>query len=189
MDEESNKNEQNTTPNELAPVLNDKEMTAIQMKFLGRSSTEISAATGYNENYVRNLFMTGGRLERHYVDFARLQRAKSQQKIAQVIDRAREEALPAIETIIALSRAGDTEAAQYNASKLLLQMAGIQSETSLRNFFADKDYDQAKEMLEKLFQDLYGRSVQGKQIIVYHYCRKCDPQKHREEAAKHNDIG
>ena len=62
--EENNEIQRKTTP--ALNELDQKELQAVELKYLGKTSGEIAQATGYNENYVRNLFMQGGRLERAY---------------------------------------------------------------------------------------------------------------------------
>ena len=120
--------------------LDQKELQAIQLRYLGKTSSEIAEATGYNENYVRNLFMNGGRLERAYKDFVLKQQIKAHESVDMALNRARQEALQAIERIIALSKDADNEAAIFKANEFLLNVAGIKSEVTLRSFFQNKTY-------------------------------------------------
>ena len=80
--------------------LKEKERRAGEMRYLGKTSQEIAEATGYNDVYMRNL---GGRLEKAYEDFARERQQQAKEKVDSALNRAREEALAAIERIITLS--------------------------------------------------------------------------------------
>lgn len=157
--------------------LNQKELQAIQLKYLGKTSGEIAKATGYNKNYVRNLFMSSGRLEKAYKDFALKQQNKAQQSVDMALSRAMEEALQAIERIIALSKDADNEAAIFKANEFLLNVAGIKSEATLRGFFQSKTCEQARAMVEEVFNDVYQKSlVQTSFTVVLscecEHCRK-----------------
>ncbi len=47
------------------------------MRFLGKTFDEISKATGYNANYLRQLFMQGGKLNQPWKEFESLARESS----------------------------------------------------------------------------------------------------------------
>lgn len=166
--------------NVLPPVnkLNKREFRAIEMRYFGKTSQEIAKATGYNDVYVRNLFMKGGRLEKAYEDFALKQRSEAQKSVDMALNRAREEALQAIERIIALSKDADNEAAIFKANEFLLNVAGIKSEVSLRSFFQNKTYEQARKLVDELFNDLFGQNVThpGFQVVIQQRCPKCNPR-------------
>ena len=159
-------------------VLDQKELQAVELKYLGKTSSEIAKSTGYNENYVRNLFMSDGRLEKAYKDFALRQQNEAQKSVVMALNRAREEALQAIERIIALSKDADNEAAIFKANEFLLNVAGIKSEVSLRSFFQNKTYEQARKLVDELFSDLFGQNATHLrfQVAIYRYCPKCDPK-------------
>src|SRR5437870_675340 len=101
MSEETNETQLKKTPS--TDELNDKELRAIELRYLGKTSREIADATGYNEVYVRNLFMQGGRLEKAFEEFASRQRAQNEERVKSALNRAKEEAKDAVERIIALS--------------------------------------------------------------------------------------
>lgn len=119
--------------------LTGKELQTIQMRYLGKSSVEIAEATGYNESHVRRLFMNGGRLEKAYEDFALEQQQKGKETVALATNRAREEALQAIERIIALSKDADNEAALFKANEFLLSIAGVRTDISLKSLFSGEN--------------------------------------------------
>lgn len=139
--------------------LDQKGLQAVQLRYLGKTSIEIAEVTGYNENYIRNLFMNGGRLENAYKQFAFEQQNKAQQSVDMALNRAMEEALQAVERIITLSKDADNEAAIFKANEFLLNVAGIKSETTLKGFFQNKTYDQAKAMVEEIFNAIYQKSL------------------------------
>ena len=155
--EENNELQLKVTPD--LEDLNEKEFRAVEMRYLGKTSQEIAEATGYNDVYVRNLFMQGGRLERAYRDFAHIQRGLAQEKVSSALNRAREEALSAIERIIALSKDASNEAAIFKANEFLLSVAGINAQVTLRTFLLNKSYEQACKLVDDAFKDLYGKTI------------------------------
>ncbi len=149
--------------------LNEKERQAVEMRYLGKTSQEIGEATGYNDVYVRNLFMQGGRLEKAYRDFAHIQQGLAQEKVASALNRAREEALSAIERIIALSKDASNEAAIFKANEFLLSVAGVNAQVTLRTFLLNKSYEHACKLVDDTFKDLYGKTIRdsaGKMTLV-----------------------
>ncbi len=156
--QENNDLQRITTNGLILEDLTEKERLAVELKYFGKTSQEIADATGYNENYVRNLFMGGGRLEAAYRDFAQMQRTKSQATVDQALTKAREEALGALERIIALSKEACNEAAILKANELLLTIAGISGTHSLRNFLQGKTYEQARKAMNELFEELFGKA-------------------------------
>lgn len=177
--EENNELQRITTSN--LEDLNEKERLAVEMRYFGKTSQEIADATGYNENYVRNLFMRGGRLEQAHNDFAQIQRSKSQETVDYALTKAREEALGAIERIIALSKEACNEAAILKANELLLNIAGVHGQITLRNFFQNKSPEQAKKMLGELFAELYQRPLDdGPSMEIYTWCPRCNQSVHPE---------
>jgi hypothetical protein len=172
--EENNDLQRITTPG--LNDLNEKERLAVELKYMGKTSKEIADATGYNENYVRNLFMQGGRLTPAFNDFAQVQRDRAQETVSIALNRARDEALGAIERIIALSKEACNEAAILKANEFLLNIAGIHGQLTLRSFFEGKTYDQACKMANELLRDLYGKGIETNiQVVVTTGCPKCDP--------------
>ena len=158
--------------------LNEKERLTVELRYMGKTSQEIADATGYNENYVRNLFMQGGRLEPAYNDFAQIQRNRAQETVSIALNRARDEALGAIERIISLSKEACNEAAILKANEFLLNIAGIHGQLTLRSFFEGKTYDQAKKMANELFRELYDKSIDppsNVRVVITRHCPKCDP--------------
>lgn len=155
--------------------LNQKELQALQLKYFGKTSGEIAEATGYNENYVRNLFMRGGRLERAYNDFALKQQDKTQTNVDMALSRARDEALQAIERVIALSKDARNEAAIFKANEFLLALAGVGNQATLRGSFQNKTYEQAKAMVEELFKDIFQKSLaeEHTRMVIYYECEHC----------------
>ena len=155
--------------------LNEKERRALEMRYLGKTSKEIGQATGYNKIYVRNLFMRGGRLEQAYKDFAHNQQSRAQQSVDMALNRAMEEAVQAIERIIALSKDADNEAAIFKANEFLLNVAGIKGEATLKSFFQNKTYEQARTMVEGIFNEIYQKSfVQTLfTVVLPSECERC----------------
>ncbi|MFA6599830.1 MAG: hypothetical protein WC352_02465 [Candidatus Omnitrophota bacterium] len=172
--EENNGLQRITTPG--LEDLNEKERLAVEMRYLGKTSQEIADATGYNENYVRNLFMQGGRLAPAYSDFARIQRDRAQETVDIALNRARDEALGAIERIISLSKEACNEAAILKANEFLLNVAGIHGQLTLRSFFQGKSDDHAFKIMSELFKELYGKDLMPDvRVIITTHCPKCDP--------------
>ena len=151
---EGNEIQQKTTPGLVE--LDQKELQAVQLRYLGKTSGEIAVATGYNDNYIRNLFMNGGRLEKAYRDFALEQQKKAHESVCMALNSAREEALQAMERIIALSKDASNEAAIFKANEYLLNLAGINSKLTLRSFFQNLSSDDARKLVDDLFRELYG---------------------------------
>ncbi len=147
--------------------LSGRDFEAIQLRYMGKTSREIAEVTGFNEDYVRQLFMQGGRLEKAYKEFALIQQKQAQEKVTAAINRAREEAYDAIERIIALSKDACNEAAIFKANEYVLSIAGIQQGAALKDFFKGKTYEQAKKIVDDLFVGIYSRPVgDGLKIIV-----------------------
>jgi len=157
--------------------LDGRDLQAIQLRYLGKTSGEIAEVTGFDEGYVRQLFKNGGRLEKAYKDFALKQQNKAQESVDMALNRARQEALQAIERIITLSKDASNEAAIFKANEFLLNVAGIKSEVSLRSFFQNKTYQQAEKLVDELFHDLFGQGLSAKQfqVLIQSHCPKCDP--------------
>lgn len=142
--------------------LNEKERRAIEMRSLGKTSNEIAVATGYNEAYVRNLFMRGGRLEKAYEEFLSNQHRLSQEKVRATLNRAQDEALPAFDRVISLSKKSDNEAAFFKANELILEIAGVTQEDVMRKFCRGKTRDAVIERLELIFKELKWSPLQQK---------------------------
>lgn len=155
--------------------LTEKERIAIEMRYLGKTSEEIGSATGYNPAYIRTLFMTRGRLAGAYREYSLRQQTKGQDQADQVLNRVRVEAPNAAERMIALSKDADNEASIFKANEFLLNVAGIRNETTLSSFFQNKSFEQAKILVEKVFNDVYQKSLldDRTRFIVYTYCEHC----------------
>ena len=110
----------------VAPLqLGDKELQAIQMRYLGKPSKEIAQVLGYNESSVRRLFMSGGRLERAYQEYALRQQVGHEDAAKEALERVKEETKAALERIIELSKSAENEAAIFKANEFLLSLAGV----------------------------------------------------------------
>ncbi len=178
MEQENNELQLKQTPS--LEELDQRELTAVQMRFSGCTSKEIAEATGYNDVYVRNLFMSEGRLERAYKAFAHDQQQKAQESVDTALNRARQEALQAIERIIALSKDASNEAAIFKANEFLLNVAGIKNETTLRTLFQNKTYEQAKKMVDEIFNEIFNKPVDDDKTIIYTWCERCNCSTHPE---------
>ena len=104
--------------------------------------------------------MKGGRLEKAYQDFAQLHQRLAHEKVTSALNRAREEALNAIERIITLSKDACNEAAIFKANEYLLNLAGVNSKLTLRSFFQNLSSGEARKLVDDLFRDLYGEPHQ-----------------------------
>ena len=176
MNEEPNKPLQIITRPENGQ-LTEKEQLAIEMRYLGKTSEEIGLATGYSPSYTRQLFMSAGRLEKAYREYALRQQVKGQDQADQVLSRVRVEAPHAAERMISLSKNANNEAAIFKANEFLLNVAGVESKINLKSFFQSKSREQAEKLVDELFSDLFGQGLSSKkfQVVIQKHCPKCNP--------------
>jgi len=158
---EQSSNEIQQIPTSSLSGLSEKDTKTIQLRYLGKFSNEIAHATGYNESHVRRLFMRGGRLEKAYEEYATQQQRWSEESSTIVFERAKQESENAIERMIVLSKDSTNGPVCYKANEYLLGLAGVSSETSLRNILKKLSYKEAIATLEPLFKEFYGESLQG----------------------------
>lgn len=137
-----------------------KELQAIQLRFEGKSSTEIAVITGFQATYVRKLFMKGGRLCQAYEDFAQYHKQGAKEVAELVIKRAKEEAPKAIERMVALSQDQDNGPVCYKANEKLLELGGVGLDTSLKAQLQGLTYESAKDRVNQVFILLYGKPVE-----------------------------
>ncbi len=162
---ELNCNEIQQIPTSSLSGLSEKDIKAIQLRYLGKFSNEIAHATGYNESHVRRLFMKDGRLARAYEEYSRQQQHRSEETAALALEKAKGEAQDAIERMIALSKDPTNGPVCYKANEYLLNLAGVSSEISLKGILQKLTYKEAIATLEPLFKDFYGESLQGPRRI------------------------
>ena len=165
--------------------LNYKELQAIQMRYLGRPSPEIAEATGYEESYVRRLFMQGGRLERAYSEYSLQQQEETRAVANAVLERAKTEAKQAIERVIELSKNPCQPAVCLKANEFLLSLIGLSQDTSIRSMLQRMSFEEAKKKVDEIFQDLFGQSIDtANRLVVFrssahkcHHCGELNPEK------------
>ena len=138
---------------------NEKDALATRLKLEGKNYLAISEATGVPVKTLQNNFAKGGRLEAAYREFLQQSQAQGKEAAAIVLERAKQEAKSAIERIIALSKDANNEAALFKANEYILSLAGMTSETSLRDILQSLTYDQAIERLNPIFVDLYKKPI------------------------------
>ena len=102
-----------------------KELQAIEMRFQGKTSSEIAAATKYRANYVRKLFMRGGRLRQAYDDFAVYHKDGLKEAADLVIQRAKEEAPKAMERMVALAEDRENGPVCFKANEKIIEWGGV----------------------------------------------------------------
>jgi hypothetical protein len=139
--------------------LNKNELLAIEMRYQGKSSREISESTGYSESSVRRLFMTGGRLEDAYNQYLQQRRIENQAIANAALQTATQEAGSAIERIIALSKNPINGPVCYKANEYLLNIAGVGQEAGLYSYLKALTYEQALSKLNAAFMDLFGKCM------------------------------
>ena len=145
-----------TTPNF---HLTERDLKAIELRYLGKSSKEIAEVTDWNESHVRRLFMRGGRLEAAYEAYAHKQQGLAQAKAESVLERAKQEAQSAIERMVELSKDPGNGPVCYKANEYLLGLAGASTEASLRGLLQKLSFEEAKKRVNETFTELYGRTV------------------------------
>ena len=141
--------------------LNEKEQLAVDMRFKGKTSEEIAEATGFKASYVRKLFMEGGRLREAYDDFLKYHHKGAKEVADIVIQRAKDEAPKALERMVALSHDRDNGPVCYKANEKIIELGGVSQETSLKAHFQGLSYESAKRRVNDLFQELFGKPVEG----------------------------
>ena len=150
--------------------LGDKELQAIQMKYLGKPSKEIAEALGYSESSIRRLFMVGGRLERAYQDYVLRQQANHEDVTKQALEIAKAETIAAVGRIVKLSRSAESEAGILKSNERVLSLGGISEQTApeelFRNTLKSLGYDRSKKLLDELFYELFGKQFQDIEIII-----------------------
>ena len=140
--------------------LSEKDIKAVQMRYLGKFSNEIACATGYNESHVRRLFMRGGRLEKAYEEYTRQQQGQAQIIAEVVLERAKQEAEDAIGRMIELAKDSSNGPVCFKANEYILNIVGVSSDVSLKGILQKLTYKEAIATLEPLFQELYGEALQ-----------------------------
>lgn len=176
QEEQSNEIKQIATPD---GQLTERELQAVQLRYLGKSSREIAAVTGWNESHVRRLFMRGGRLEGAYEVYVQRQQSLTQNQADNVLLRARDEAQSAIERMIQLSKDASNGPVAFKANEYLLTISGILNKNNLQGFLESKTYDQAIKMVEETFQEIFGRGFTNDPIMaVYSWCPRCNKSIH-----------
>ena len=155
----SNEQQQNGT---FDSRLTQRDIEAIRLRYLDTSSTEIARVTGYNESHVRRLFMNGGRLGRAYEAYARQQQGLAQETANAVLQRAKDEAMAAIERMIMLSKDASNEAVAFKANEFLLSISGALQESTLKGLLQSKTFEQARRLANQAFEDVFGRPLETK---------------------------
>lgn len=148
--------------------LNKKELQAVQMRYLGKTSVEIAQATGYDESYVRRLFMQCGRLERVYSEFAAHKRQETEAIANAVLERVKSEAKDSIERMIELSKKLDYAAVSFKANEFLLSFIGTAQDMSLRAKIQAMGFDEARKIVNEIFTDVFKMPLdeQSKVVII-----------------------
>lgn len=164
----SNKARQQEVTKSANQLLAPRDLKMIELRYLGTPSKTIAKVVQMNESHVRKLFMSGGRLEKSYQIYVEQQQKQSEQVAQQALQRAKEEALKAIERMIALSEDKEGGAVCYKANEYLLQLVGVTAEPSLRSIFGKLSYDEAVKKVHELFVDLYGKTPAGKSDFYFH---------------------
>lgn len=144
--------------------LTERDVKAVQLRYLGKSSREIAEATSWNESHVRRLFMKGGRLEAAYEAYAHKQQGIAQAKAESILERAKQEAQSAIERMVELSKDPGNGPVCYKANEYLLGLAGASTEASLRGLLQKLSFEEAKKRINETFEELYGRTLESGDI-------------------------
>lgn len=155
MGQQENEKQQIATFNFHGNQLNERDLKAIQLRYVGKSSKEIAEATNWNESHVRRLFMKGGRLETAYESYVSKQHGLAQAQAESVLERAKQEAQSAIERMVQLSKDSQNGPVCFKANEYLLTLAGASTEASLRGFFQKLSFEEAKKKINEVFRDLY----------------------------------
>lgn len=112
-----------TEGNEMKPTrLNEREIKAIEMRYMGKSAEEIAKTTGWSPSYVRKLFMTDGRL-RPYLDTFMTKQNETRRAV--ILKRVSEEGPPAMERMVELSKDFQNGPTCYKANEYILDLNGI----------------------------------------------------------------
>ena len=140
-------------------VASGKDQKAIEMRYLGKSSEEIGAETGWTPAHVRRLFMTNGRLSKHYEQYVTTQQGLAQIKAATVLERAKQEAQEAIERMVLLSKDPSNGPVCFKANEYLLGIAGVSQEVTIKTALQKLSYEEALEKLNPLFLEVYDKPL------------------------------
>ncbi len=172
--------------------LNHKELQAVQMRYMGNTSLEIAETTGYEESYVRRLFMRGGRLEKAYNDYSIEKRGETQAVANGVLELAKIEAKHAIERVIELSKNPFNAPTCFKANEYLLSLIGLSQNDPLRAMFKGLGFDDARKKIDELFKDVFEMSLDAKKrgvVFVTHSakCINCGHENTPRSHAREND--
>ena len=137
--------------------LGEMELRAIQMRYQGKTSSEIATATGFRSSYVRKLFMKTGRLRQSCEDYALYHKGGAKEAADIVIERAKEEAPKAMERMVELSKDFEQGPVAFKSNEYLLNQAGLAAEASFRAYLQKTPYEHARDKINQLFLDVYDK--------------------------------
>lgn len=138
--------------------LGNKELQAMESRYLGKSSKETAQELGLNESSVRRWFMSNGKLEAAYNRYVAQHQLKAQETVEAVVEKAKVDAVGAYGKIVGLSESGG-EAAVYKSCEKILDIAGISAEASLENILRKcPNLEEAQMKIDKVFIAVFGKS-------------------------------
>ena len=141
----------------LPTLKSEKDALMIRLRIEGRSYQEISEASGVPIKTIQNTLCRGGRLEPLYRQILQKAQKSVSESVNEAVMLAKQEAKPAMERQIELSKTAENEAALFKANEFILNLAGVSSESTLRSILKSLSYERALEKVDEAFLDIYGK--------------------------------